>query len=89
MKIRIIFESKSIAIDSSLPASPKKEDDAGLSPKMIIHSLIEAEETAIKQYEEALKIEELKPFSEIINHILKEEKEHKELLEKVLEKLSK
>jgi rubrerythrin len=67
--------------------SPKKESKAGSSVSKIMSDLIEGEESAIKQYEEAMSLPELQPYKSTIKYILGEEKEHLELLQKAKSKI--
>ena len=69
-------------------SSPKKESEAGIPVSKIVVGLMAGEEGAIKQYEEALALPELKKFKSKIEEILAEEKEHFAELKEIKSKLT-
>lgn len=82
-----IREVLNINLDVPPAISPIKMEKKDLATSKIIKGLIDSENTAVKQYTEALKIDDLKEHKEPINHILKEEKEHIKILNNILNKL--
>jgi hypothetical protein len=73
--------------NATLPISPKKEEAFGIPIGNTIIGLIEAEIAAIEQYTQALTVEELAEFKKEITEILNDEKDHKEVLSKMLYKI--